>query len=204
MTTARVAGTILLGGILSCATPQMAGRTEASPEQVKARLEAAANSFLSELRSVLLREMQRGAFEAVSVCSDSAQVLTGSIGERYGVSIRRTSERYRNPANEPTQNDRAVLERFARLLEEGAKVEALEEFEQSDGNGGVVWRLAKPIMVSSSACLKCHGSGDEISPEIREFLSTRYPGDRAQGYRVGDFRGAVIVSEITPKNDGAF
>lgn len=204
MVIVRIVGLALLGGILACASSIEAARTQKAPEQIKAEMEQAASSFMGELRSVLLRQMQQGALEAVAVCSDSAQLLTQSIGRRHGVSIRRTSERYRNPMNEPTERDLAVLERFSRLLSGGAAAESLEEFDQVDRNGRRIWRLSKPIMVSSSVCLQCHGTDAEISPQIQEFLSVRYPGDRAQGYAVGDFRGIVVVSEITPEDGGAF
>ncbi len=204
MNPAGVLTALCLGSLLSCATPERMMKSKASPDETRARLAEAASAFTLELRSVLLRELQRGALQAISVCSDSAQELTRAVGQRFGVSIRRTSMRFRNKANEPGEHDVAVLERFERLIEAGAESTDLEEFERVEEGGTLAWRLSKPIMVSSSACLRCHGSEANISPEIREFLTKRYPGDRAQNYGVGDFRGIVVVSEITPKDDRAF
>ena len=196
----RTMGVVLLGGLFACVAPHQSGRQNGSPDAVNTRLDDAASAFQGELRSVLLREMQKGTTQAVSVCSDSAQRITATIGRRLGVSIRRTSERFRNPANAPTEHDLRVLERFSHQLAEGAKLDTLEVFEELDVNGVSLWRLSKPIPLSSSACLKCHGSESEVSPQLWEFLNARYPGDRAQGYAVGDLRGMVVVSEITPEN----
>ncbi len=40
------------------------------------------------------------------------------------------------------------------------------------------------------ACLKCHGSTNDINEETLEIIQARYPSDRATNYQLGDFRGS--------------
>lgn len=188
----------LAAAFLACATSPQAGRAEGSARATKERLGRAAEAFTERLRSALLREMQRGTVQAVSVCADSAQLITAMVAREFGVSIRRTSDRLRSPMNAPTPRDREILEQFNRRKSDGLKLQDQEIFEPEQAEGGDRWRLSRPILVSSAACLKCHGSADDISPETQAVLRARYPADRAQGYAVGDLRGLVVVSEITP------
>ena len=54
---------------------------------------------------------------------------------------------------------------------------------------GEAWMTVR--RASARRCLACHGS--EVSPEVREAIAARYPGDRATGFAVGDLRGALWV-----------
>jgi len=38
-------------------------------------------------------------------------------------------------------------------------------------------------------CAQCHGTGDEITREVRDALSAPYPTDNATVFRPGDARG---------------
>ncbi|RUM75252.1 MAG: hypothetical protein DSZ11_02635, partial [Sulfurovum sp.] len=57
------------------------------------------------------------------------------------------------------------------------------------------YRVYKPLFIKP-VCLKCHGSSKEVSIEIQKVISSKYPNDKAIGYKEGDLRG-LIVSEIT-------
>ena len=55
-------------------------------EQIKNGLRTDAKQFMESLKSVLVKEMQtNGIVAAVSVCSDTAQVLTNNYGVNKGI-----------------------------------------------------------------------------------------------------------------------
>ncbi len=41
----------------------------------------------------------------------------------------------------------------------------------------------------SNLCVTCHGPTDALAPDVKQVLATRYPGDQATGYALGDLRG---------------
>ena len=55
----------------------------------------------------------------------------------------------------------------------------------------------EPITVQPG-CLQCHGT--VLAPEVREYLAEHYPGDRASGFAVGDYRGFFWMKSIPPKS----
>ena len=45
-------------------------------------------------------------------------------------------------------------------------------------------------------CTACHGSPDQISPEVKAKLAELYPNDKAVNYKLGELRGAVVVTRL--------
>ena len=61
-------------------------------EQIKNGLRTDAKQFMESLKTVLVKEMQtNGIVSAVSVCSDTAQILTNNYGVNKGIYIKRVS-----------------------------------------------------------------------------------------------------------------
>ena len=61
-----------------------------------------AADFMKELKSILIEQIQTGGVvKAVSVCSDTAQLLTNDFGVERGVFIKRVSLKNRNKNNYP-------------------------------------------------------------------------------------------------------
>ena len=54
---------------------------------------------------------------------------------------------------------------------------------------------SKPIFIEAP-CLNCHGSSEQISAEVAEFLKNKYPNDKATDYNIGDLRGVISVTKI--------
>jgi uncharacterized protein YcfL len=79
-------------------------------EQIKNGLRTDAKEFMDSLKSILVKEMQtNGIVSAVSVCSDTAQLLTVNYGFSKGIYIKRVSLKYRNPNNVPDGFESKVL-----------------------------------------------------------------------------------------------
>ncbi len=150
------------------------------------------SSKLNEkLRSILLQKINEGGYlNAISACSDIAQDIIREYQKKYKIYIRRVSEKYRNKLNRPDDFELRILKNLEEIHKQGKLEE--EYYEVVEENGEKYLRYFKPLIVQPM-CLSCHGTEEFLSGEIKEFLSERYPDDKAKGYKVGDFRGAVSV-----------
>jgi hypothetical protein len=125
-----------------------------------------------------------GHANAVEVCHAEAMPMTRAVAEEFGVKIGRTSERIRNPENEPP--------RWAEKMLEGRPTTQLQERDE-DGTLHAIF----PIVLAEP-CLKCHGPEDQLATGVKDALAEHYPNDRATGFELGDLRGWFWV-EVPPR-----
>jgi hypothetical protein len=156
----------------------------------KARISA--STFMERLQGVLMEQMRIGGpAVALSVCSDTAQVLTKEIGTELGVDIRRVSDRVRNPMNRPDAYERSVLDKFIRKTEAGGKPPFIHYEVRTIEGTNALWYM-QSIHIQP-ACLSCHGTERTVNDDVRNELRVRYPDDAAVGYSPGELRGAIRV-----------
>jgi hypothetical protein len=161
-----------------------------------AELRTAANDFMKSLKAVLVNEIRvNGIVSAVSVCSDTAQMLTNNFGHETGVYIKRVSFRNRNPLNKPDEFEADYLQKFEELFRNGELFPQTEFAEIEEADGQKFIHYMKPILVQSE-CLGCHGMENEIPESVKAVLNEKYPEDKAVNFRTGDLRGAVSVKKI--------
>ena len=164
-------------------------------ENVKAGLRKDADEFMQSLKSILVKEMQtNGIISAVSVCSDTAQILTNNYGVNKGIYIKRVSFKNRNANNQPDAFETEGLKYFEKLLSNDELTEATEYVEVIDKEGVKSVRYMKPIILQAP-CLSCHGKTENIGVDVKDILNKKYPNDKATGYNVGDLRGAVSIQK---------
>jgi D-ribose pyranose/furanose isomerase RbsD len=164
-------------------------------EQIKNGLRTDAKQFMESLKTVLVKEMQiNGIVAAVSVCSDTAQVLTNNYGVNKGIYIKRVSSKYRNTNNKPDEFEAKALKYFEELKSSGKLSETTEYYDIVDVDGVKNVRYLKPIIVQAP-CLGCHGVVENIGPEVKLILNNKYPGDKATGYQMDELRGAVSIQK---------
>jgi hypothetical protein len=155
--------------------------------------EAAAAELMTQLKAHLQEALAQGdlpaAFEA---CAVLAQPLTAEVREKLppGVSLKRASNRFRNPANAPDEWEARALAFFETQLAENGELPG--NFCQYDREERT-YRYNRPLTVQK-LCLRCHGSPDRMDPSVLRSLLENYPEDRAVGYAEGDFRGIIRVS----------
>lgn len=180
---------------LLLAAPPLSGESDTTGTGAAlVRSREAANTLLSGLRQVLVKQMAAGGpVRAVTVCADTAQMLGASIRTDRGISVRRVSTRWRNPANAPDPWESSALERFAALQAEGELHERTEITGVLGPDSARVFRYLRPIMMQEM-CLSCHGDRALMKHFIATVLQERYPADRAMGYAAGELRGAVSVT----------
>lgn len=149
------------------------------------------NELMNTVRGLLMQEIQKGGLTgAVRVCSELAQEMTNRFSNRTGHYLRRVSLRYRNPKNLPDAYETNMLKELDRLNREKKLPD--EYVEVVEEGGAKFLRYLKPLTVAS-LCLTCHGPRENIPQEVQTILRERYPDDRATGFLVGDFRGAISV-----------
>jgi len=177
--------------LLSCSE----NKVEVSEQEITG-MRTTAMEFMKDLKGVLINQIQtNGVLQAVSVCSDTAQVLTNNFGVQKGVFVRRVSFKNRNANNSPDDFEKKVLSKFELLYQNKELNSETEHVEIVQEGEFKYLRYLKPILVQAE-CLNCHGKETDIMPEVKQLISRQYGDDKAVGYKVGDFRGAVSLKKV--------
>jgi hypothetical protein len=177
--------------IISCSE----NKVEISENQISG-MRATSIEFMKDLKGILINQIQtNGILQAVAVCSDTAQVLTNNFGVQKGVYIKRVSLKNRNENNYPDDFEKKILNKFELLRQNNELNDQTEHFEIVKEGEFKYLRYLKPILIQAE-CLNCHGSENEMIPEVKELIVLKYPGDKAKGYSVGDLRGAVSLKKV--------
>ena len=187
-----VALTTALGAGLVQADPIPASLTQADIESSRAM----ANTLLTELGQTLKKAItNEGPVAAVSVCKEVAPSIAASLSAQHDAQVKRVGTRVRNPATGVANAwQKEALTEFDTRLAKGEKPADLEYWRVVDNaNGKRELRFAKAI-VTQQLCITCHGNTEDIPAPLLEKIRAEYPQDNAIGYRVGQLRGAVVVT----------
>ena len=151
------------------------------------------------LRNSLQTAISQSGFEgAVPYCQTAAYSLT-NIYASNSVTIRRTTLKYRNPANKPDTSEERILKIFASLKEQGIINDSIKPITEESKNGQI--HFYKPIMLQQM-CASCHGSKSiDIQPPVWKAINTLYPLDRAYDFKTGDLRGMWHITFTNKKNN---
>jgi len=177
--------------LLSCSE----NKVEVSEQEITG-MRTTAMEFMKDLKGVLINKIKtNGVLQAVSVCSDTAQVLTNNFGVQKGVFVRRVSFKNRNVNNSPDDFEKKVLSKFE-LLHQNKELNSETEHVEIVQEGDFKYlRYLKPILVQAE-CLNCHGNETDIMPEVKQLIAQEYSKDKAVGYKIGDLRGAVSLKKV--------
>lgn len=146
-------------------------------------------AVFSVLSSELQNAMQNGGVEnALQYCNLNALNIVDSLSKVHQAKIRRASDKYRNPADQPTENESVMIAAYQYELQGGKEVSP----KVIKGNNGR-YHFYAPIHVND-LCLKCHGKiGEDLTQENADLIKKYYPNDLAIGYAKGDFRGVWSI-----------
>lgn len=130
------------------------------------------------LRNSLTSAIGSGGFtHAIQFCNEKAYPLTNTYAEE-GITVRRSSSKYRNPSNQPDSLEMSVFNEF---IINGPKPKLIRTSKEV--------HYIKPILMQGM-CLNCHGKpGENIQAETLQAIAALYPDDRATGYTEGELRG---------------
>lgn len=157
-------------------------------EEIKSKgLSIISNTFIA-LSTELQKSMSEGGVaKAVKYCNVEALPITDSLSNKYGVKIKRTSDRIRNPKNMANQEEISVIESYKKLLSSDGKLSPMIKSHKTET------MFYAPI-IANELCLKCHGNKKDI--DEYSIITDLYPDDLATGYMTGDLRGIWSIKFI--------
>ena len=131
---------------------------------------------------------KKGTLEALTFCNERAYPLTDSMSVVHNATIKRVSDKPRNPNNKANSIELDYINTFKKQL---ANQEEISPIVKEDSDQVLVYY---PI-VTNSMCLQCHGKPNEnINPEIIKKLTLLYPEDQATGYTTDQVRGIWSIA----------
>ena len=147
--------------------------------------------LLKTLGGNMKKKMKEGGpLKALDFCSNEAYNLTEKVNKRLprGVRVKRISLKFRNPANAPEADEAKILKALESLQKNNV-ILPNHIVEKVDNK---VYKFYKLLVIKKKVCLKCHG--DIKDTDIKRVIADRYPIDKAKHYKIGDLRGAVVVT----------
>lgn len=164
--------------------------------------EDASAKLMKSLKTHLIEALnENDLVTAFEVCATVAYSLTEEIQDSLpqGITVKRTSFKHRNPRNKADPEEKKILRNFEKEL---AKKGSLSNYYIQYVKAQDEFRYYKPMTVGK-LCLKCHGEIELLDKDVVLSLRENYPDDKAIGYVLGDFRGAIrvaIPAEILKEN----
>lgn len=157
------------------------------------------STYSRSLRTQLMSAMKEGGpAAAVEFCNIEAPRIAANYYEMEFISVRRVSDRSRNPSN---QADSSQLEALSIFRDTGvSKIRSFGRWAET--SRGRQYNFYKAIVVGQS-CLKCHGGPGQVDSKVAEILKEKYPDDKATGYKSGDLRGMFVVEIDWPQGKDA-
>ena len=156
--------------------------------------EQTANKVAKELLKTLGGNLKKhlktgGPIDALQFCSTNAYNLTQQVSDKFGnnIDVKRISLKPRNPANAPEGEEAAILRKMETTYKATKKPTSIT-VKKSDR---VI--VYKPLVIKKKACIICHGNVN-TNPKLAKAIKDIYPSDKAIGYKMGDLRGAIVVT----------
>jgi len=157
-----------------------------------------AAAMLKELGQTLQAAMADGGPEnAIGVCKTQAPEIAMKLSMKHQLKVARVGTRARNPdMGVPNDWQTQAMKQFESRLAKGDKPYDIEFIQLvKSGSYDLELRYAKPIVLQPM-CTACHGTPEQISPEVKAKLDKLYPNDKAVNYKPGELRGAVVVTRL--------
>ncbi len=190
---------ILLIVLVSCGTePEIVSEitSEDAPEFFKLA-DSLAIVLVKTLGGRLTEVIQSdGVIKAIDVCKEEVYDITDDLEDKIdeNISIKRVSNKYRNPKNLPDKYEIEALDWFNNKLSESNEMPKNYGQKILRKNKEIL-RYYKPMLVQTK-CLLCHGDDDTRLPEVSKRIKKHYPNDLAKNYKDGDFRGLIRVEML--------
>jgi len=147
--------------------------------------------LLKTLGGNLKKELKsNGPIAALKYCSTKAYDLTKSVSDKHGknINIKRISLKPRNPSDAANKDETVILKSMEAMYKVGVQPKNITQKK----DGKVI--VYKPLIIKKKACLICHGDVAKNKPKLAKEIKNLYPADKATGYKMGDLRGAIVVT----------
>jgi hypothetical protein len=150
----------------------------------KAQGKAMAIATKKELGKNLMKAIsERGTAGAVDFCNIKALPITAAKEKEFNATIKRASDKPRNPLNRATSREAEVISIFKNNISVGESPEPIIDKNNDK------FDFYYPI-TTNEMCLQCHGEVcKEVKSETYKTIKLKYPEDLAVGYNVNEVRG---------------
>jgi hypothetical protein len=140
----------------------------------------------AELGKNLMGTIQKkGTVEAITFCNEAALPLTDSMSVVYNASIKRVSDKPRNPKNRANSKEKYYINKFKEVIADNQEPKPIVENAPNSVN------FYYPI-TTNTMCLQCHGSN--MDSEVSSTIKKLYPNDLAIGYSENEVRGIWSIT----------
>lgn len=152
--------------------------------------------LLGEVNRVLTRKGAEAGIDDLHL--KEWKLPVAAPGQPRITTVKHTSLRVRNPASLPDNADLAALLSIQTAMADGnTPPSVLVQRVEASAGAPAEWRIYRP-MITTAACLVCHGPVDTLTPGVKAKLERLYPGDKATEYAANEWRGVIRVSIVTP------
>jgi ABC-type glycerol-3-phosphate transport system substrate-binding protein len=131
---------------------------------------------------------EKGPAGAIGFCNITAIPLTDEISTKNKATIKRATDKPRNPVNLANDEEIMIIERMKTEMAAGNQPMPVVQ-KDADGNP----HFYAPIILKG-LCLQCHGNDSDITADTKEKIKTLYPDDKATGYKTGELRGIWSIT----------
>jgi hypothetical protein len=160
----------------------------ASPLDLEMK-ELAMSLKVSVKKNLMEQLEKKGPVEAITFCKMNIKDIGKKAAElkMKKFIFGRTSHKLRNLENMPKEWMESYLLMFVGKTQQTAPKSSVIYYNDN-GKGNYL----EPIYVEAQ-CLLCHG--ENISSDVQKKIKALYPKDQAVGFKEGEFRGFVWISE---------
>jgi len=131
---------------------------------------------------------QKGTLGALAFCNEKAYPLTDSMAVVHNATIKRVSDKPRNPNNKASKKELSYINTFKTDIKNNIKPEPI--VNQIDNKVLVYYPISTNAM-----CLQCHGKpSQDIQNKTLTKLKKLYPQDKATGYNINEIRGIWSIT----------
>lgn len=136
--------------------------------------------------------MEGGAIHALDFCSVEAIPITDSLSKIHNATIRRVSDKNRNPDNKANESELNYINFVKEQIAAGKKPEPSAEIFP-DRN------VAYLPIITNAMCVQCHGEPENtLANETLQKIQSLYPEDKAIGYGADQLRGIWVIEVMQP------
>ncbi len=147
------------------------------------------NGAEKQLLAAINNEMAREEYDAALTLYTNRSQLANAMADSFKVSLKRTSLNTATALNQPNELERGLLEAYQYSFDEKIALDNNVQFYNNKDS--ILYN--KPIFLSESICLKCHGNSETVPPEMETLLSVKFPKFKKENHELNDLLGMWSV-----------
>ena len=183
---------VIFSIILYIVALNLANAQEVPYEIAKEKAKHIVHDFHTMMRTGVQRNFENGGIlQAAKFCANKSSKLIEQFDNNLesGISIKRISLKNRNPDAYPQKDEIKILEAFDLLEKTSVYLPEIVQLKKEN-----IYKVYFPATMSKKSCKQCHGMQQNMNKEVLGVFKTKYPNDKALGFKGGQVRGAVVVT----------